>query len=104
MTSKLTKIVLSVALMAFLATAAGCDEREWGSSRDRYGSWSDAFFNFDFFGSDCCGYEVYDEYYVEETYVETGYYDGYDVYYDDGGYYYDDGYYYGDDWKGKKPG
>ena len=99
MTSKLTKIVLSLALIAFVVSTAACDEREWGRSRGHDGSGSDAWFNFDFIGSDCCGYEVVDEYYVEETYIETDYYDGYD----DGGYY-DAGGYYGDDWKGKKPG
>ena len=100
MTSKLTKIVLTLALITSVMSAAGCDERDLGRSRG--GSGSDAWFNFDLFGSDCCGYETVDEYYVEETYVEetyieTDYYDGYDVYPDDGSYY-------GDDWKGKKPG
>ena len=96
MTTKLTKIVLGLALIAALVPGAGCDERDFinGGHGDE-GSWTGVFVDLGCF-SGCGGYDVTDEYYVEETYTETTtYYDGgYDGYYpDDGGYY--------DDWKAK---
>jgi len=97
MTSKLAKITLTLALLAFLPLSSGCDERG-------YGSYSDSFFSFDIFDSFGSyfggGGDYYDEYY-EEEYYEEEYYDDYygDDYYGDD--YYDDGYY-GDDWWKKK--
>jgi hypothetical protein len=91
MTSKLAKITLTLALLAFLPLSTGCDERG-------YGSYTDSFFSFDVFdsfGSYFGGGDYYDEYYEDDYYYDD-YYD--DDYYDD---YYDDDYY-DDDWWKKK--
>ncbi len=95
MSSRLGRIVISVALVACGIFAAGCDERGWGRGR-YYGDYSstDVSFGLDWlpwFG----GYSVVDDYeYVTEYYsTEVGDYGWYDY---DYGWGYDDGY-----WRGK---
>ena len=105
MSAKLTKTLLSLALLGFLIPAAGCDLRKSGSSSGSY-SVSDVLFDFAWFPTS----STYDtvEYYEEETYYDSGYssggcYDcgyssGSDYYYEDD--YYGDYYYYEDDYYG----
>jgi hypothetical protein len=92
MRSQVSKLVLSLMLVALLVPmmgSDGCDD-DCGYSYDCGGGG----FGFDFFDF---GYsdDYYEEVYYEEGYYDEGFYD--DGYYDDG--YYDDGYY--DDWKKK---
>ena len=106
MTAKLTKIVLSVALVGLLVSAIGCDK----DGRGRGGSYTDILVGFDWWPSSWSGggydeyttYDSYEETYYDGTYYEetdTGYYDGGSY---DGGYYDNGGYW--DDWKTKRRG
>ena len=106
MTAKLTKIVLSVALVGLLGSAIGCDK----DGRGRGGSYTDVLVGFDWWPSSW-SWGGYDEYTTYDSYEETsydgtyyeetdsGYYDGGSY---DGGYYGDGGYW--DDWKTKRRG
>lgn len=111
MNEKLTKIVLSLALVGVLLPTAGCKHKRGGYGG---GSYTDVFFGMDwlpsFGGFDCCDDYVEYEYYEEDVYVGTSdsYYYEDDFYYDewywDDGYWDDDGWYYwDDDWKKKRP-
>lgn len=92
MKSKLTKMIVSLCLVATLIPLMGsdCDESYYGGA-----------FGFDYFDGGYGGYDSYggyESYGYEEEYYEYGGYDG--GYYDDG--YYGDDFYYDDFWKGKK--
>jgi hypothetical protein len=103
MKAKLTKMILSVALMGILSTAVGCDRDEWGG----YGDYTSVLVGFDFWPSfatvdEYTSYSSYEEVYTEETgYYDSGYIDG-GGYVDNGGYV--DGGGYWDDWKTKRRG
>ena len=107
MTAKLTKIVLSVALVGLLVSAIGCDK----DGRGRGGSYTDVLVGFDWWPSSWSwgGYDEYTTYdSYEETYYDSSYYEEYSDYgyYDGGSYdggYYDNGGYW-DDWKTKRRG
>ncbi len=100
MRSKLTKVVLMLALFGLFIPTTGCKLRrglsDAGYSDDAFG------FGFDF----DLGSLFYDDepYYDDYGYDEYGYddygYDEYDEYYYDDGFGFDDW----DYWKGKKPG
>jgi hypothetical protein len=106
MKAKLTKIVLSVALMSLLSIAVGCDKEGWGG----YGDYTSVLVGFDFWPSvttidQYSTYSSYEEVYTQDT-VSTGYYDGGYVdgggYVDNGGSYDNSGYW--SDWKAKRGG
>ena len=117
MYKKLTKTVLSLALVGLLLPMVGCKYKKGGYHG---GSYTDVAFGMDWLPS-FGGYDIWDEYeetvvYEEDVFVSTS--DSYyyeddiyytdDYYYDDGYYddeYYDDGgYYWDDDWKKKRRG
>ncbi|MFQ5412748.1 MAG: hypothetical protein ACE5EC_10645 [Phycisphaerae bacterium] len=103
MNTKLAKILLTLALFAFLLPNAGCEPRRGGSYSTSYSGfsfgldWLPDFGGFDFF-DDTVEYDEYE--YVEDDDFGFDSFDDFD-FFDDG--FYDDGFY-DDDWKKKNRG